>query len=54
LEDNATTLALANDGKKHRPWTKHLSIKWHHFRDQVEKGWLNVHKVDTKHFKTTP
>jgi hypothetical protein len=48
LEDNAAALALANDGEKYRPRTKHLSIKWHHFRDQVVKGWLQVHKVDTK------
>jgi hypothetical protein len=48
LEDNAAALALANDGEKYHPRTKHLSIKWHHFRDQVVKGWLQVHKVDTK------
>jgi hypothetical protein len=48
LEDSTAALALANDGKKYRPCTKHLSIKWYHFRDQVKKGWLNVQKVDTK------
>jgi hypothetical protein len=27
LEDNGTTLALANNGEKYRPRTKHLSSK---------------------------
>jgi hypothetical protein len=46
LEDNAACIAVAVDPKtKHSPRTRHLSIKWHHFRDQVEKGWLTVEKV---------
>jgi hypothetical protein len=48
LEDNSAALTLAMDGDKYRPRTKHLSIKWHHFRDQVEQGWLTVHKVASK------
>jgi hypothetical protein len=48
LEDDAAALALAKNGEKYRPRTKHLFIKWHHFCDQVKKGWLNIQKVDTK------
>jgi hypothetical protein len=48
LEDNSAALTLAMDGDKYRPRTKHLSIKWHHFRDQVEDGWLTVKKVASK------
>ena len=35
LEDNSAALALANDGDKYLPQTKHLSLKWHHFCDQI-------------------
>ena len=49
LEDNSAALALATDGDKYRPRTKHLSLKWHHFRDQVRNGgWLKIKKVHTK------
>lgn len=48
LEDNQAALTLANDGDKHRSCTKHLSLKRHHFRDQIKQGWLCVKKVDTK------
>ena len=49
LEDNSAALALANDGDKYRPRTEHLSLKWHHFRDQIhDKGWLKIKKVHTK------
>ena len=46
LEDNAACIAVANDDdSKVRPRTRHLSIKWHHFRDQIKEGWLTVEKV---------
>ena len=49
LEDNSAALALATDGDKCRPRTEHLSLKWHHFRDQVRNGgWLKIKKVHTK------
>ena len=48
LEDNSAALALATDGDRHQPRTKHLSLKWHHFRDQVNDGWLKIKKVHTK------
>ena len=49
LEDNSAALALANDGDKYCPCTKHLSLKWHHFCDQIsDGGWLTIKKVHTK------
>ena len=46
LEDNASCVALAlDDENKHRPCTHHISIKWHHFKDQFREGWLTVQKV---------
>ena len=27
---------------------KHVSIKWHHFCDQIIQGWLKVKKIPTK------
>jgi hypothetical protein len=32
-EDNQGFIHLANDPLQNRPRTKHISIKWHHFRD---------------------
>lgn len=49
LEDNQSCVALANDKSgKNSTRTRHISVKWHHFREQISKGWLSVHKVDTK------
>jgi hypothetical protein len=43
-EDNASCIILAySDGTK--PRTRHLSLKWHHFKDQIKKGHLVVSKV---------
>ena len=44
-EDNAGCVALANS-ESMRPCIKHLSAKWHHFRDQVQNGFVKVQKVD--------
>jgi hypothetical protein len=30
-----------------RPRTKHLNIKYHHFREEVKKGTVSVHYVNT-------
>ena len=47
-EDNAACLALANDSSATTgPRTRHLSIKWHHFKDQIANGSMTVVKVDT-------
>ena len=34
--------------QKYRPRTKHISIKYHHFRDQVKKGRVKNLPIDTK------
>jgi len=45
-EDNAACLEIANDTTALTgPRTRHLSIKWHHFRDQICSGAMTVVKV---------
>ena len=48
MEDNAACVALANDGDKYQPRTRHLSIKWHHFCDLVKSKDLAITKIGTK------
>ena len=49
MEDNSAALVIANDADdRYRPRTKHLCIKWHHFRDHVRRGSLSVKKVASK------
>ena len=44
FEDNAGCIVLATtDG--YRPRTKHLAVKWHHFRDQIKSGACTITKV---------
>ena len=45
-EDNAGCVALANS-ENMRPRTKHLSVKWHHFRDQVRNKKTIAQKIAT-------
>ena len=47
FEDNSGALEMANN-HKYRPQTKHLNIKYHHFRDYVERGEIAIHKINTK------
>ena len=47
FEYNAGCIVLATRDE-YRPRTKHLAIKWHHFRGQVRTGAVKVTKVDTK------
>ena len=47
FEDNSGALEMAKT-HKYRPRTKHLNVKFHHFRDYVTRGEISVHKVDTK------
>jgi len=47
FEDNAGAIEIANVPKM-RPRTKHLNIKYHHFREEVRKGTINVYHVGTK------
>jgi len=44
--DNQSCLTLANSKAVH-PHTKHISIKFHHFCEQVLKGIIQVVKVHT-------
>jgi hypothetical protein len=36
-KDNQGCIHLANDQLQNRPRAKHISIKWHHFRGQIQK-----------------
>ena len=47
FEDNSGALEMAKT-HKYRPRTKHLNVKFHHFRDYVTRGEITVHKIDTK------
>ena len=44
FEDNAECIVLATT-KGHRPRTKHLAVKWHHFRDQIKSGACQITKI---------
>jgi hypothetical protein len=46
-EDNQGCIHLANDPLRNRPRTKHISIKWHHFRDEIQKGNIEITKLHT-------
>jgi hypothetical protein len=41
FEDNAGAIEIANVPKM-RPRTKHLNIKYHHFKEEVRKGTISV------------
>ena len=44
-EDNAACIVLANNGNQFKARTKHISLKWHHFQDQIRNGNLRIVKV---------
>jgi hypothetical protein len=46
-EDNQGCIHLANDPLQNRPRRKHIYIKWHHFRDEIQKGNIKVTKIRT-------
>ena len=46
FEDNSGALEMAKN-HKYRPRTKHLNVKYHHFRDYVEQSKISIHKIDT-------
>jgi hypothetical protein len=46
FEDNSGAYEMARSPKL-RPRTKHLNIKYHHFREEVEKGTIQIFQVDT-------
>jgi hypothetical protein len=46
-EENQGFVHLANDPLQNRPRTKRISIKWHHFRDEIQKGNKKITKIHT-------
>ena len=47
FEDNNGALELAKTPRM-RPRTKHISLKYHHFRQQVKDGKVKIEAIDTK------
>ena len=47
FEDNSGAIELAK-APKLRPRTKHINIKYHHFREHVARGEICIEKIDTK------
>jgi hypothetical protein len=48
FEDNKGCVELANAPRLH-PRTRHIGIKYHHFRSHVARGEIKVQWIDTKH-----
>jgi hypothetical protein len=46
FEDNSGALIMATEHKT-RPRTKHLNVKYHHFRDHVVRGDITIHPVES-------
>ena len=46
-EDNEGCKSLATNGK-FSPRTKHIAIKYHHFRQHIKDGSISIHSIDTK------
>jgi hypothetical protein len=44
FEDNSGAIEIANVPKM-RPRTKHINIKYHHFRDYVERGEITIQQI---------
>ena len=47
FEDNSAALEIAKVPKM-RPRTKHINIKYHHFREHVKAGMIRILPIDTK------
>ena len=47
FEDNNGALELAT-APRYRPRTKHIGIKYHHFREHVKKGLVSIEPIDTR------
>ncbi len=47
FEDNSGAFELAKSPKM-RPRSKHINIKYHHFRSYVDSGSITLHKVSTE------
>jgi len=48
FEDNRGCVDLANAPKLH-PRTKHIGVKYHHFRSHVANSHIKIQWIDTKH-----
>jgi hypothetical protein len=46
FEDNAACIVLAHS-ETSKVRTKHIALKWHHFKDQIKNGFIKVIKIDT-------
>jgi hypothetical protein len=46
-EDNNACIILATTETNSKPRTKHISLKYHNFHDQIKTGSLQIVKVDT-------
>jgi len=46
-EDNNGALELAKVPKM-RPRTKHIALKYHHFREYVRDGSVRIHPIDSR------
>ncbi len=47
FEDNAGAIEIANVPKM-RPRTKHIALKYHHFREHVSNGTIKINLIGTK------
>jgi len=47
FEDNASCIAIATKDKHHKPRAKHISLKYHHFKNYLMSGALQIVKVPT-------
>jgi hypothetical protein len=48
FEDNEACIVLAHS-ETSKVCTKHIALKWHHFKDQVKQGFIKIVKIGT-HF----
>jgi hypothetical protein len=46
-EDNASCIAVATKEVHHMPRTKHIALKYHHFKDYLHSGAIHIVKVPT-------
>lgn len=47
FEDNESCISMATK-RKFSPRTKHIAIKYHHFRKFVDEEVIKIHSIDTK------
>ena len=51
FEDNKGAIELAKE-PKYRPQTKHISMKWHHFREHIKQGTSKIFYIETNEQQT--